>query len=213
MRRRGQIEGPLLNCRYPNNTLECAPVALGGGAVRRRRCGFGSKRRQRGVFSVEFALTLFVAVALFAFIGEFLRISMIDQALARATSVAARAVAATPAANACRAAASDAIRRDAASNWALDSDNDGTIATHIEAATGWPDPSNAGEVLMVITWDDDPAGGVDWSDAAGTGCGGTDSWLRLRTRIAVQPWFGPFRAATPNGIVLRHESWAKNDRP
>ena len=169
-------------------------------------------RQMRGVFSVEFALSLFFAMALFAFIGEFLRISMIDQALSRATHVVARAVATTTSATTCHTVASAALQRDRASNWALDSNNDGTIDVHIETAAGWPDPINVGEVLIAISWDTDPAGGVDWSDAVGTGCGGGDTWLRVRTRIAVEPWFGPFRAAVPNGIVLRHESWGLNDR-
>ena len=177
------------------------------------RCGNRADgKRMRGVFSVEFALVLFVAMAIFAFIGEFLRISMIDQALARATHVAARAVATATTSIGCHAVATAAINEDLPSNWALDSNNDGTIEFHVETADGWPDPANAGEVLIAISWDADPADAVDWSDATGTGCGGTDSWLRLRTRIAVRPWFGPFRAAVPNGIVLRHESWGRNDR-
>ena len=166
----------------------------------------------RGVFSVEFALVLFIAIALFAFIGEFLRISMIDQALARATHVAARAVSTATTTSGCHAIASNAIQNDRGSNWALDSNGDGTIAFHVETTTGWPDPTNAGEVLMVITWDDDPSDTVDWSDGVGTSCGDTDSWLRLRTRVSVRPWFGPFRAAVPGGIVLRHESWGRNNR-
>lgn len=171
-------------------------------------------KRMRGVFSVEFALVLFVAMTVFAFIGEFLRISMIDQALARATHMASRAVATATTSVGCHAVATDAINEDLGSNWALDSNNDGIIEFHVETTDGWPDPTNAGEVLIAISWDTDPAdaGGVDWSDATGSGCGGTDSWLRVRTRIAVRPWFAPFRAAVPGGIVLRHESWGRNDR-
>ena len=166
----------------------------------------------RGVFSVEFALSLLFAMTLFAFIGEFLRISMINQALSRATHVVTQAVATAASATGCHTVASNALQQDSASNWALDSNNDGTIDVHVETAANWPDPTNVGEVLITISWDNDPSGGVDWSDAVGTGCGGSDTWLRVRIRIAVEPWFGPFRAAVPNGIVLRHESWGLNDR-
>ena len=180
--------------------------------ARNPRFNAAAKRRMNGVFSVEFALVLFVAMALFAFIGEFLRISLIDQALARGTHVAARAVSTATTSIGCHAVATDAMQQDQGSNWALDTNNDGTIDFHVETTDGWPDPTNVGEVLMTISWDNDPAGGVDWSDATGTACGDTDSWLRLRTRIAVRPWFAPFRAAVPGGIVLRHESWGRNDR-
>ena len=172
-----------------------------------------TKKWQLGVFSVEFGLVMLIAIMLFAFVGEFLRISMVDQALATATHAAARAVATSPTGNDCHNLAGNAIQNARSAEWILDKNGDGTVAFDAVTGTGWP-MAGAAEITIAISWDDDPADatGVDWSDATGTNCGGTDSWLRVRTRIAVDPWFGLFRLAVPNGIVLRHESWARNNR-
>ena len=170
-------------------------------------------RRCRGLFSVEFGLTLLVAMVVYAFVGEFLRISLLDQVLARATHLAARAVAIAPTDFDCHARASNAISNDATSRWLLDSNDDGTIAFQVATATAWPVRVDGVEVQLAISWDQDPADGIDYADTTGTGCGGTGSWLRVRSRIAVRPWFGLFRTwVATEGIVLRHESWARNNR-
>ena len=167
----------------------------------------------RGVFSVEFALVLMTALALFAFIGEFLRLSMIDQTLARATHLAARAIATAPTSAGCHALASTAISADRAAAWLLDNNDDGTIVFDVATATGWPAAVDGTEVQLAVSWDQDPADGIDYSDTVGTGCGDTGSWLRVRSRIAVQPWYGLFRTwISAEGIVLLHESWGRNNR-
>ena len=151
-------------------------------------------------------------MALFAFVGEFLRISLIDQTLARATHLAARAVATATSSTGCHTLASRAISNDGAAGL-LDRNNDGALSVDVETETGWPDPVAGTDVQLHISWDEDPSDGVDYSDTVGTGCGDAGSWLRVRSRIAVRPWFGPFRTmVSAEGIVLRHESWGRNNR-
>ena len=166
----------------------------------------------RGIFSVEFGLVLLIAMSLFALLGEFLRISMIDQTLARATHLATRAAATSPNNNGCQAAASRAITNDYASRWLLDSNDDGTISFHVATSATSTPLANA-EVQLIMSWDQDPADGIDYSDTVANGCGDTGSWLRVQSRIAVLPWYGLFRTWTgTDGIVLRHESWGRNNR-
>ena len=173
----------------------------------------GSPKGSRGVFSVEFAFVLLLAMMLYALVGEILRLSMIDQALARATHLAARAVATAQTNSGCHALASDAINNDYAAPWLLDSNDDGTIAFHVATTATSSTPIAGTEVQLTISWDQDPADGIDFSDTVGNGCGDTGSWLRVRSRITVQPWFGLFRTwIAPEGIVMRHESWGRNNR-
>ena len=156
---------------------------------------------------------LMIALTLFAFAGEVLRISMIDQTLARATHLAARAIATAPSSAGCHALANTAISADRASAWLLDSDDDGTIVFDVATATGWPVAVDGTEVQLTVSWDQNPADGIDYSDTVGSGCGDTGSWLRVRSRIAVRPWYGLFRTwIAAEGIVLRHESWGRNNR-
>lgn len=163
------------------------------------------------MFSVEFGLITIIALMLFAVVGEFLRISLYDQILARATHLSAQAVARLPVATGCAAAVSSVFANDGVSRWLFDENGDGTVAVGFTTADGWP-ANDANEVQVAISWDDDPANGVDWGEAVAGQCGDTGSWLRLRSRVAVRPWFALFRAAAPNGVVLNHESWARNAR-
>lgn len=157
------------------------------------------------------------AVSLFALVGEFLRVSLIDQVLATATKSAARRVASltSTAGNNCQNAVTGAFAADANARWLLDRDNNGALAVNVTTATNdaWPDPAaSTSEVEVVISWDDDPDGGVAFGDGVAGDCGDTGSWLRLRTQTVVRPWFALFRPVAPNGLVVRHESWARNTR-
>ena len=167
--------------------------------------------KAQGMFSVEFGLVTIIAIMLFALVGEFLRLSLFAQTLARATHSSARAVAALPANSGCVAAVSSAFAADSAGGWLFDANSDGTLAVGVVAADRWP-TDDANEVQVTLSWDDDPSDGVDWGQAKTGQCGGTGSWLRVRSRVEVRPWFAPFRAAAPNGLVLNHESWARNNR-
>ena len=186
-------------------------TTLGSARLRRAR------RTVRGAFSVEFAFMLLAAIALFALVGEFLRVSLINQVLATATKSAARRVASlvSTAGNNCANAVTSAFSEDANARWLLDRNDDGTLSVNITTATTdiWPAVNaSTSDIEVVLSWDDDPDGGVDWSDAVAGQCGGHGSWLRLRAQIAVPPWYGLFRPLAPNGLVMRHESWARNTR-
>lgn len=170
-----------------------------------------SHKRARGMFSVEFGLITLIALTLFAVVGEFLRVSLYDQTLARATHLSAQAVARLPVSSGCAAAVTNAFANDGTARWLFDENNDGTVSVGFTTADGWP-ASDANEVQVSISWDGNPSDGVDWSEAVAGQCGDTGSWLRVRSRLAVRPWFAPFRAAAPNGVVLNHESWARNNR-
>ena len=160
--------------------------------------------------AVEFALLLFSIILLFAFVAEALRFSLISQVLARTTHLSARSVVALPTASGCEAAVRSTFANNATASWLLDSNNDGALDVRVAIADGWP--SDAGEVNLALSWDDHPANGVNWNDAAAGSCGGTGSWLRIRARISALPWYGPFRALMPNGLPLTHESWGRNNR-
>ena len=180
------------------------------------RAGRG-RNAARGAFTTEFALMLMAAIALFALVGEFLRVTLIDQVLATATKAAARRVASltSTAGNNCANAVTSAFSEDANARWLLDRNNDGTLSVNVTTAATdiWPAANaSTSDVEVMISWDDDPDGGVDWSDAVAGECGGQGSWLRLRAQIAVPPWYGLFRPLVPNGLVMRHESWARNTR-
>ena len=170
-----------------------------------------SHKRARGMFSVEFGLITLIALTLFAVVGEFLRVSLYDQTLARATHLSAQAVARLPVSSGCAAAVTNAFANDGTARWLFDENNDGTVTVGFTTADGWP-ASDANEVQVSISWDGNPSDGVDWSEAVAGQWGDTGSWLRVRSRLAVRPWFAPFRAAAPNGVVLNHESWARNNR-
>lgn len=178
---------------------------------------FGLRRRACGAFTVEFTLVLFATVTLFAVVGEFLRISLVNQMLATATKSAANHVAAlvSTAGNNCQNAITAAFQADGNARWLLDLNNDGTLTVNVTTAAtnSWPDATaSTTDVEVVIGWDDDPDGGVDWSDGVAGDCGDTGSWLRLRGQVSVRPWFALFRPLAPNGWPLRHESWARNAR-
>ena len=174
-------------------------------------------RHARGAFTVEFTLILFAAITLFAVVGEFLRVSLVNQILATATKSAANRVASltSTTGNNCQNAINAAFQADRNARWLLDIDNDGALTVNVTTAAGdrWPDhTASTSDVEVVIGWDDDPDGGVDWSDGVAGDCGDTGSWLRVRAQAVIRPWYGLFRPLVPNGWPLRHESWARNAR-
>ena len=165
-----------------------------------------SGRGQRGIYALEFTLVLLGSLSLLIPASEFLRVSLFDQVLARATHQAALAASADPAD--CEEGIRGAFqRRDGETmiGWLLDMQGDGTV--EVTVADDWPDPNDAvPEVLVTVGWDDDPNDGLDWAD----GCGGGGSWIRLRSRIVVRPWFLFGQAIWPDGFNREHVSWARN---
>lgn len=166
----------------------------------------------RGAIAVEFAFLLFSVIALFAFVGEFLRLSLIDQQLARVTHLGARAVAGLRVSAGCEAEIRRVFTGDNIAAWLLDANNDNLLDVVVRTAAGWPDRTLGGDVRVNISWDDDPVDGLNWGDAILGGCGRTGTWLRIRSQTTVRPWYGPFRALAPAGLFLQHESWGANSR-
>ena len=171
---------------------------LDGRSTRRRRladrrgaAGLGNAwpgraARQAGIAAVEFGLTLLVVLPLFFAVGEFYRLSLCDQALARATHIAAMAAGRN--AGNCQQAARDGFQEHGLARWLFDQNGDGTVG--------------AGEVALVIAADDgDLANGVEFDQSL---CGGDGSWIRVTASVSLRAPFG-------TGTVLRrHESWATN---
>ena len=170
-------------------------------------CATG-KRRAYGAVAVEFVIVMMGAFALLAPVGEFYRLSLFDQALARATHEGARAAAADPAN--CEKAIVDAFHADGLALAMLDLNEDGSIGIVANPVNpyGWPNGSSAEEVQVTVVADDDLFDGVDWNVTGG--CGSSGSWIEVRSRIVVRPWFGPLRALWSNGIRRQQESWARN---
>ena len=161
---------------------------------------------------VEFVLVLLASLSLFAIVGEFFRISLIDQILAGVTHRSARAAATLANDTGCAARIRGVFQNDDTASWLLDRDEDGVLGVATSVGGAWPRPSLDEEVQVAISWDDDPDGGVDWGDGTAGRCGDTGSWLRVRAQVTVLPWFGPFRALAPGGFTLQHESWGRNNR-
>lgn len=170
------------------------------------------RERARGVVALEFVLCLIVALSVFAIAGEWLRISLFDQTLARVTHESARAVArlADDDITRCHAEVMNAVQGDAWASWLFDTDGLDGVDVSFDDTTGWPDVDD--EMQVGISWDVDPADGVDDWVTSRAGCGGDGSWLRVRSQVVVVPWFGPFRAIRPDGFQVRHESWGRNNR-
>lgn len=199
-------------------------AVLRAGCVVANLCRAGGVRRRptasksgSGAFTVEFALLLFGVIALFALVGEFLRVALANQILATATKAAANRVASLQASSGanCRNAITGAFQDDRNASWLLDVNGDGVLSVNVTTITTdrWPDPAaSTSDIEVVMGWDDDPDGGVDWSDGVAGDCGDTGSWLRLRSQVLIRPWFALFRTVAPSGLPLRHESWARNTR-
>lgn len=171
-----------------------------------------TRRRSGGAMAVEFALVFLASLSLFGVAGELYRISLIDQLLAHATHESARSIAGLPDGDVeCEETIQRTFNASDRTRWLFDRDGNGTVDIVFSYQDAWPGVTLSDEVGVAISWDDDPEAGVDWSDAATGSCGDHGSWLRLRSRFAVQPWFGPVRPFW--GTFFRqHESWGRNSR-
>ena len=165
------------------------PTITGSDANRR------GHERAAGIIAVEFALTLIIFVAVVGIVGEFLRMSLLDQALARATTLGATAAGADSAR--CETAAREAFAEDALAAWLFDADDDGAIAF-----VSGTDPNVSGrEVRLEVASDD---GVINNGLAFEPLCGVEGSWIVVRASVAVRMRFGV-------GTILRdHASWARN---
>ena len=170
------------------------------------------RNRSAGAMAVEFGLVFLASLALFGLAGEFIRISMIDQTLARVTYESAKAISGLPEGDVdCENTIQRAFDRDVGARWLFDRNGDGTVNIVFSFGPLWPQVTLNDEIGIAISWDNDPETAVDWNDAITGSCGGDGSWLRLRSQFAVQPWFGPVRPFW--GVMHRqHESWGRNSR-
>jgi len=153
--------------------------------------------RESGVIAIEFGLTLLVFFPLLFAVGEFYRLSLCDQALARGVHLAARAAASDP--ENCAQAARTAFEGDSLAGWIFDRDDDGSIGFVSGAG---PDGSSAQEVRIDISSDDgDLSNGVDF---AGSLCGNAGSWIRVEVVVSVRARFA-FQE-----IPRKRVGWAMN---
>lgn len=148
-------------------------------------------RRARGLIALEYGLVLLAFVALMTGVGEMYRVSMYDQALARATHIGA--LAAGRDAGACSEAFQAAFATDAAARWLFDRDDDGAIAF---AEGGEGDP----EVALEFTADQDGLEGGVAFDVPG--CGDAGNLLRVRTTVSMRTRFGVRIRRTAEGWAV-----------
>lgn len=140
-------------------------------------------RVSSGVIAVEFALALLVLLPLAVAAGEFYRLSLSDQALARAAHVAALAAGRDPAR--CELAARDGFETVDTAIWLFDRDDDGNIG--FVSGQG-PDGSSGQEVRIDIVADDgDVSNGVVFDQPL---CGVAGSMIRVRAVVPVRMPFG-----------------------
>ena len=176
-----------------------------GGFGARGRGGFGGRspgrfgaRRVRGAYALEFILVFIGSLLLFVPAAEFMRLSLIDQALAQSAYEGAQALSAASFGTTC----DDSIALEALNENFLrgrlgffDYDGDGEVDSQPSA---WAP-------TITIESDLDLADGDPFETA---GCGGAQSWVRVTLDVNVRPWGAPFRAIWPNGIPRRAQSWA-----
>ena len=152
-------------------------------------------------------------MALFVPVGEFLRISMYDQALAQATHRAARAAAAEPNnadQNKCKDAIRDSFQNGLLSGWLFDRDDDGTVEIDF-VSYDWPSgsPNQDEEVQISLRADDDLyTAGDEWEKI--DECGQEGSWIRVRAGILIKPWWSSDFGLFGGGIRRQEQSWARN---
>lgn len=159
------------------------------------------RTRESGAVALEFGLTLLVFFPLLFAVGEFYRLSLCDQALARATHLAARAAGSDPAN--CEQAARTAFQGDSLAGWLFDRDASGSIG--FVSGEG-PDGSAGGEVRIDIDANadlspDGDSGGLNFNAAL---CGDPGNWIRIRAVVPVRARFA-FRE-----VLRQRVSWALN---
>ena len=162
--------------------------------------------------AIEFALVFLASLALFGLAGEFFRMSMIDQTLAQVTHESAQAISGLPDGDVeCEETIQRVFDRNVGARWLFDRNGNDTVDIVFSYNNVWPPVTLGDEIGVAISWDDDPEANVDWTDTTTGSCGGDGSWLRLRSRFAVQPWFGPIRPLW-GATYRQHESWGRNSR-
>lgn len=162
--------------------------------------------------AVEFGLVFLASLSLFGLAGELFRISMIDQTLARVTHESARAISALPDGDVeCEETIQRVFDGNVGARWLFDRNGNDTVDIVFSYGNAWPAVTLSNEIGVAISWDDDPEASVDWGDAIIGSCGDDGSWLRLRSRFALQPWFGPIRPLWGE-MQRQHESWGRNTR-
>ena len=188
-------------------TERCAGRQGRGVAARRRAVSGHARRptRQRGAYAVEFLLVLVGSLSLFVPMAEFMRLSLFDQALARATHQAARA-AASPQVVTCQNRVTEVYQGgdgETLIGWLFDANDDGQVDVRFE--DGWP--AVGGEVRVAMSGSANAGGTVGpWSWH--TGCGPGGSVTVLRTRIVVPGWSLFAQTLWPDGFAREHVSWA-----
>ena len=169
-----------------------------------RRGAGGRAARQRGAYAVEFLIVLMGSLSLLVPLAEFLRMSLFDQALARATQQAARVAASVPASQ-CLARVSAVFQPRAGETlvgWLLDTNGDGRV--DVRDGAGWP--AAGVEVQVASSGVPDMGAAVGpWSWGA---CGSGGSLTVLRARMVVPYWSGFTRTVLGNGLPREHVSWA-----
>ena len=145
-----------------------------------------------GMLAVEYALALLVFIGMMTFAAEFYRVSMYDQAIARATYQGTLAASTAP--GDCVAAFMAAFENEPTARWLLDRNDDGVLDFVFNG-----DPEDA-EVNIVITADDGVVGnGVAFDTLS---CGNPGSWISARAFVSYRSTFG-------FGRILRGtEAWA-----
>lgn len=151
--------------------------------------------RNRGAMALEYTLMLLLFLIVLSFAGEFCRISLFDQALARATHLAT--VAASQERDRCGQAFAEAFADDALARWLLDQDDNGSIEFQIGRV------APPGEVLVVFSSDDGVVSNAVQFEQ-GNGCGAPGSWLDVRTFISIRTRFGT------SEIPRAARAWAVN---
>ena len=146
---------------------------------------------------MEFGLILLVFLPFVVAASEFYRLSLSDQALARATHLAAMAAGRDP--GNCEGAVRNAFQSDSLARWLFDRNDDGRIGfVSGEGPSGGSDE----EVRIEVEADDgDLSNGIDFSNP---NCGVPGSWIRVRVVV-------PVRSTVAFRDVMRQRvSWAMN---
>ena len=176
-------------------------------SARAGAAGSGPARCRGAAYAIEYLLVLMLSLSLFIPLAEFLRLSLFDQALARATHQAARAAAGSPPADAaaCRDRVTGVYQSrdgDTLIGWLFDANDDDRV--DVAYGDGWP---AGAEVQVALSGAADLGADVAaW--AWGPGCAPGGSLTVLRSRVVVRGWSVFARAMWPNGFSREHVSWA-----
>lgn len=164
---------------------------------RSTRINLRSRRGMRGLYALEFALMMLVFVPLMLASWEICRLALANRILAGTTHDAALAAGRDPAN--CLQAARNAFSDDRIAMWLFDHNNDDSLGF---VAGADPDNTVLSELRLDINADDPAVDGIAFDQAL---CGGSGSWIRVRTVVRPRGWSSWLADTT-----LRHESWSVN---